>query len=195
MVWFFKTILMLEGGILESGWIRWDLEIKDDSLADNPLWWSRSSLLFMRHSLQCSRKVVLFRSHRVKVWGCFIVIYPSAHSLSPLILQSGSHRGQSHSRLDKLAPLSPGLLSLGDHNIFSLNWLSVVGKEIRRQHIPVGTASVFHFTEATWVLCFCYTRPHVIDCSMQPCPHIQDRTYTFFSPSITISSTGFACIV
>lgn len=132
----------------------------------------------MRHSLQCSRKVVLFPSHQVKVWGCFIVIYPSAHSLSPLILQSGSHRGPSN-HIVKLAPLSPGLSSLGDHNIFSLNWLSVVGKEIRRQHIPVGTASVFHFTEATWVLCFCYTRPHVMNC-----PHIQERTYTFFPPPL-----------
>lgn len=171
-------ILVLEGGILESSWIRWDLEIRDDSLIDNPLWWSRNSLLFMRHSLQCSRKVVLFHSHRAKVWGCFIVIYPSAHSLSPLILQSGSQRGPSN-QIAKATPLSPGLSSLGDHNIFSLNWLSVVGKEIKRQLIPVGTVSVFHFTEAT-LLCFCYTRPHVMNCSMQSCPHIQERTYTFF---------------
>lgn len=56
--------------------------------------------------------------------------------------------------------------------------------------------SVCNFTEQTWVLCFCCihnTRPRVINCSMQICPHSQERTFTFFS--ITISSTGFACIV
>lgn len=56
--------------------------------------------------------------------------------------------------------------------------------------------SVCNFTEQTWVLCFCCihnTRPRVINCSMQICPHSQERTFTFFS--ITISSSGFACIV
>lgn len=56
--------------------------------------------------------------------------------------------------------------------------------------------SVCNFKEGARELCFrCIhnPRPYVINCSMQLCHHPQREHLLFFS--ITISSTGFACIV
>lgn len=61
---------------------------------------------------------------------------------------------------------------------------------------PWPMISVCNFKEGARELCFCCIhnpRPYVINCSMQLCHHPQREHLLFFS--ITISSTGFACIV